>query len=236
MAFSYSPKIITDGLVFYLDAANPRSYPGVGTTWTDLSRGGNTGTLINGPTFDSGNGGSIVFDGVNDYTSINTILSLQGNSPFSVSGWFKRNGDWSNGATWGIGGGSSTTGINSWNSGNTNQITIDLWGTTTYTTNQTYSLTEWKHVVWVYSGPSFTTSNIIIYINSIPYTGANLTSLRGSTGTPAIAGGVVIGRADVISNQYYGKPTISNFLIYNRALTSQEIQQNFNATRTRFGI
>jgi hypothetical protein len=64
MAFNYSPKIIQDGLVLYLDAANTKSYPTTGTTWTDLSRSGNNGTLINGPTFNSGNGGSIVFDGV----------------------------------------------------------------------------------------------------------------------------------------------------------------------------
>jgi hypothetical protein len=57
-------NIITDGLVLLLDAANSKSYPGTGTTWTDLSRSGNNGTLINGPTFNSGNGGSIVFDGV----------------------------------------------------------------------------------------------------------------------------------------------------------------------------
>ena len=66
MAFSYSPKIVTDGLVFAVDAANKKSYPGSGTTWTDLA-GSNDGTLTNGPTFDSGNGGSIVFDGSDDY-------------------------------------------------------------------------------------------------------------------------------------------------------------------------
>ena len=67
MAFNYSPKISTDGLVLCLDAANTKSYSGSGTVWSDLSRGGNNGTLTNGPTFNSGNGGSIVFDGVNDY-------------------------------------------------------------------------------------------------------------------------------------------------------------------------
>ena len=63
------PNIITDGLVLALDAANSRSYPGTGTTWSDLSGNGNSGTLTNGPTFNSGNGGSIVFDGVDDNIS-----------------------------------------------------------------------------------------------------------------------------------------------------------------------
>ena len=65
MAFAYSPKILTDGLVFAVDAANKKSYPGSGTTWTDLA-GSNDGTLTNGPTFNSGDGGSIVFDGTDD--------------------------------------------------------------------------------------------------------------------------------------------------------------------------
>ena len=64
MSYKFGPSIVTDGLVFYVDAANENSYPGSGTTWTDLA-GSDDGTLTNGPTFDSGNAGSIVFDGVN---------------------------------------------------------------------------------------------------------------------------------------------------------------------------
>jgi len=79
-------KIITNGLVFHLDAAQLRSYPTTGTTWTDLSGGGNNGTLINGPTFNSGNGGSIVFDGVNDYGVI-TNPSILRNQSFTLSIW-----------------------------------------------------------------------------------------------------------------------------------------------------
>lgn len=66
MATNGGPNIIQNGLVFALDAANKKSYPGSGTTWKDLSGNGNDGTLTNGPTFDSGNGGSIVLDGTND--------------------------------------------------------------------------------------------------------------------------------------------------------------------------
>ena len=78
MALAHSPRIITDGLVLCLDAGNTKSYPGSGTTWTDLSGNGNNGTLTNGPTYSSDNGGSIVFDGSNDYvqftsTSVQTI-------------------------------------------------------------------------------------------------------------------------------------------------------------------
>ena len=67
MALSHSPKIVTNGLVLCLDAGDGKSYSGSGTTWTDRSGNGNNGTLTNGPTFDSDNKGSFVFDGVNDY-------------------------------------------------------------------------------------------------------------------------------------------------------------------------
>lgn len=70
MGFYRGPHIVTDGLVLALDAANPTSYPGSGTTWRDLSGNNNSGSLVNGPTFNSVNGGSIVFDGSNDYVNI----------------------------------------------------------------------------------------------------------------------------------------------------------------------
>ena len=73
-------NIVTNGLVLNLDAANPRSYPPAynGTTWFDLSGNSNNGTLTNGPTYNTGSGGSIVFDGVDDYGSfIINFLSLE---------------------------------------------------------------------------------------------------------------------------------------------------------------
>jgi hypothetical protein len=91
MAFSYSPKIVTDGLVLYLDAANSYSYVSGSTSWNDISRGGNNGTLVNGPTFNSGSGGSIVFDGVNDYCTFSNLPTgfQAGITNYSISIWFK---------------------------------------------------------------------------------------------------------------------------------------------------
>lgn len=233
------PGVVLDSLILYLDAGNIISYPGTGTTWTDISRSGLSGTLINGPTFSSTNGGSISFDGSNDYAVLGTSTpsALQGNKPFSVCGWFRRSGDWTGGASWGIGGETTGQGINSYILTGNNFISIDLWGTSTYQTNQTYSLTEWKYIVWTYNGTSFTTSNIIIYVNNVPYTGDNLTIGRGGTGTPNINSlGIVLARAGVSSNLYYGKPIISNFSIYSKVLTAAEVLQNYNATKGRFGL
>jgi hypothetical protein len=88
MASIGGPNIVTDGLVLALDAANTKSYPGSGTVWKDLSGNGNNGTLINGPTFDTGNLGSIEFDGVDDWTSFGNILNT-GTSDFTISAWVK---------------------------------------------------------------------------------------------------------------------------------------------------
>lgn len=96
MAFNFSPKIVTNGLVLYLDAANTRSYAGSGTVWNDLSRSGNNGTLVNGPTFNSGNGGSIVFDGTNDFVSVSDNSTINGTSQ-TISVWFKNSGTYATG-------------------------------------------------------------------------------------------------------------------------------------------
>jgi hypothetical protein len=73
MTLTHSPKLVTDGLVLCLDAANPKSYPGSGTTWTDLSGNGNNGTLVNGVGYNSSNGGSLSFDGVDDYVQFSAV-------------------------------------------------------------------------------------------------------------------------------------------------------------------
>ena len=82
----YGPKIITNGLVLYLDAANRNSYPGSGTTCTDLSGNNNNFTLVNGPTFSSGNMGNIVFDGTDDYLLINSLV-WNYNADFTIQFW-----------------------------------------------------------------------------------------------------------------------------------------------------
>jgi hypothetical protein len=219
--------VITDGLILEIDASNLSSYPGSGTSIYDLSGEGNNGTLINGPTFDPD--GAIVFDGTNDHVTLGgaTPISLQGNPAFTVEGWFKISGDWSGGSTWGIGG--SGQNINSYNHGNTNGISIDLWGNTTLSSPEDYSSDVYKHCVWTYNGSTFTTSNIIIYVNGVAYTGNDFTVHRGNSGTtPNInSAGMVLGRAGVNVDNYYGKPIINKFRIYDRVLSQSEILQNY---------
>jgi alpha-tubulin suppressor-like RCC1 family protein len=87
MSVAYNSSIVTNGLVLALDAGNSKSYPGSGTTWTDLTNNGRNGTLTNGPTYSSANGGSLVFDGIDDFVSSVSNLTLANN--FSVSLWLK---------------------------------------------------------------------------------------------------------------------------------------------------
>jgi hypothetical protein len=77
MSYTNGPKIVTDGLVLCLDAANRKSYPGSGTTWNDLSGNGNVATLVNGVGYNSNNGGSLTFDGVDDYAITSTITNYK---------------------------------------------------------------------------------------------------------------------------------------------------------------
>ena len=85
-----TPTLITQGLVFQVDAGNSASYAGSGTTWNDLS-GSNQGTLTNGPLFSAGNGGSIVFDGIDDVISFGNILNM-GLASWTISCWVKFDG------------------------------------------------------------------------------------------------------------------------------------------------
>jgi hypothetical protein len=85
MGLSHSPSIITQNLVLCLDAGNPKSYPGSGTAWTDLSGNGNTGTLVNGVGYNSGNLGSLVFDGSNDH--ITSSFATTSGQAVTYAGW-----------------------------------------------------------------------------------------------------------------------------------------------------
>jgi hypothetical protein len=225
MATFYSPKVVTDGLVLALDAANIKSYSGTGTTWSDLSGNGNTGTLTNGPTFDSGNGGSIVFDGVDDV--VNTSFAGSVND-LTVECWFNgtktaRNHLWNFGS-----GGTSGHNLNCnfndsgydlwmyWDGGGTNRVRYNIDGSFTDSTNKLITFTH-------------TSTTNKVFLN-----GSELT-ITESGGTQSFANVNATGVFNLGSvGPFSGK--IFRVVVYNRALTPQEILQNFNATRSRFGV
>jgi len=229
--------IRTENLRIHIDPGFTCSYPQNGATFTDLVTN-TTGTLYNGVSFVNTDGnGAFSFDGVDDYGVIleNTPAWLQGDPSFTVCGYFKKNGDWNSGGVWGIGG--SSGGINAWNSNNTSQITIDYWGSPTYTTGQQYSLTEWKFCAWRKISGTFNKTNISIFINDTEYTGNSLIDVRGGTRSVNIgAGGVNLAIAGRYESYYESKAVIGQFSIYDTALSNDEIIKYYNSTKGRFGL
>jgi hypothetical protein len=234
MGVNYNPKIVTDGLQLYLDAANPKSYPGSGTTWTDLSDNQNNGTLLNGVGYDNQNKGSLTFNGSNQ--RIDLSASSFNLSNFSISLYFKTNNIATDylrlihkADTTG-----STRGFLIANSNINGKLVFAyqpsyttgeiLRRSTTIITTSTY-----YNVVMSYS----TSSGIEIYFNGIKDIGETSTS-------PDTAWGSNSGNLFSIGSRAGGfqnfNGNISQVSIYNRALTAQEIKQNFNALRGRYGI
>jgi hypothetical protein len=209
-------KIVTNGLVLNYDAAQLRSYPTTGITWTDLSGNSNNGTLTNGPTFSSDNGGTIVFDGTND--SVPTTYGPTFND-FSVIGWFK--------STANIG--YSRIIDKDYQFGmwiGRNASVPNSWGGGVRYTNFPYgnfiTLTDgaWHMIACVRQGSTQT-----IYGDG----SSNNASSTGST--------------SALSTQVFSISGFTSFAgsipiiqIYNRALSATEIQQNFNALKSRFGL
>jgi hypothetical protein len=212
--FANNAPIVTDGLVFYVDAGNDNSYPGSGTTWSDLV-GGNNGTLTNGPTFDSGNGGSIVFDGVNDYVDCGTISNLNNVSSFSFSLWFKST---QNSQYIGIFGEITSP-----------RYTLELhsgvmrwWvNSSTKDTSNTYNDGNWHNFVVTQTGTSY-----IGYADGVEVINTTQNSITlGVTD-------FYIGSWGNLNYTYNGN--ISNLSIYNKVLSASEVLQNYNALKNRF--
>jgi len=220
MGIAYNPRIVTDGLVLALDAGNTKSYLGSGATWTDLSGQGNNGTLVNGVGYNSINGGSLSFDGVDNAIDIGNINPTSG---ATFNAWIYINGANTNYGgifnRWGPGGNSLWIGTLQ-NQSSTIQVYFN--GVLVHNITS-LSLNTWMLLTVTHTG-----TNATSYINGIQ-TNTNSASLVSSTGTTSI--GYDINRAN-----YPFKGSIAQVSIYNRALAASEIQQNFNALRGRFGL
>jgi hypothetical protein len=230
-----NPELVTDGLILYLDAGNANSYPGSGTTWTDISGNGNTGTLVNGPTFNSANGGSIVFDGINDYVTIPYSSTLNTPSGATYEFWLKNDGTKT--ACF-LNRGTADTGTNGDNPRiyhyNTNKLYIDwntLAGSDRYADNVTYNELAFNNLVFIFSPAQ----PFVVYANSVALSvtmsgSASSDATLLNNNNPIILGGALWGAVPY----YAGK--IASVKLYNRALSSAEITQNFNALRGRYGL
>jgi len=241
-------QMVTSGLVGHWDAGNSASYPGSGTTWTDLSGNGNSGTLTNGPTYSADRGGAISFDGTNAEVNCGRGASLAIGDSVTVEAWVywpsgyggnrwqslvTKREPWSYAArgpftlNWNPSHLTNGTLLMSyWTSANVERV-----HRTELTSN--FAALTWHHVTAVWS-KSGTNTVQTLYKN-----GTQLTTGTTAGNIPAISNiDLRIGNLD---NSYsgsneYGTCTVSQVRVYNRALSSTEITQNFNATRGRFGL
>jgi hypothetical protein len=235
MALSHGPPIVTNGLVLALDAADRNSYPGSGTAWTDLSGNGNNGTLTNGPTYNSVNGGSLVFDGVDDYVVSSNSSSLQLTSQGTVSAWVYLTDILTDERLIVMKGNLSGNGISyglyfNYSPSSPNNIAFFVdsdgnWGPTSIITKENISANTWYNFV-----AGWSSSGLFLYTNGV-LSNSNSTSVSANVNSfPLyVGGGPDIGWID-------WKGNIAQVSIYNRALSAAEIQQNFNALRGRFNI
>jgi hypothetical protein len=228
MALAHSPRIITDGLVLCLDAGNAKSYPGSGTTWTDLSWLGNTGTLVNGPTFNSGNGGSIVFDGSNDYVNFSSRILTNAVTAISCFMWVYPESDGVVLAILGQSAIETSYHHSAIEVGSSGELRMSLWhGSLSNRINSALSLNTWNNVGFSYAGTTLTG-----YLN-----GSNVGTTTFTWTKPSdIYFGIMSTDSTNMGTSAYGDGNVSNIQVYNRALTAAEIRQNFNAFRGRFGI
>jgi hypothetical protein len=232
MGLAHSPRVVVDGLVLCLDAANIKSYPGTGTIWTDLSGNGNNGTLTNGPTFDSGNSGSLVFDSVDDYVIVTSNASIPYlSSARTVNIWFYTNSStWVNNVNnlffYGTGSTGRAFGIDF---GSFPQMEMYTWGGAgrDLLWNTTFNEVGWKNICVTYNG----STTILIYENSIFTQTLTLTSACDT-----LSSNIYIGSINPGINSWYFDGRISSTSVYNRALSAAEISQNFQALRGRYGI
>lgn len=228
MSFYRGPRIVTSGMVFYADAADKNSYPGSGTSMLDLSGYRNNGTLTNGPTFDSSGGGTLVYDGTDDYVDLgvgagtldqlSNVITVQAmiytglpNSRMTI---------YSTGYT----GAGLMFGTSANTPGGLEVYYPSVF--VAYTNGSLLSANTWHHVAYTRNGTGSGTH--AFYVNGVSQTLASDTASNFGT----ISTNKYIGlRSGVMWN---GR--ISSLSVYNRALSATEMLQNFNALKKRFGI
>ena len=213
-------NIVTKDLAVYYNVSESSSYSGIGNTIFDLSGSGNTGALTNGPTFSAFNGGSLVLDGSNDYVLVNNAANILSKTEytkiayvyftsFSTSNNIISGGFSGQHAFWLFGSNRLYAGHN----GAWSQVT----GATTL------SLNTWYFGAVTYSS----TTGWKLYLNGVE------DGLNGDTTTFTGNQEISIGSYST-GNNLTGR--IGSAFVYNRALSATEIQQNYNATKGRFGL
>jgi len=233
MATAYNPGIVTSGLAFAVDAANSKSYPGTGTTWSDISGNGLNGTMTAGLTYNSGNGGYINFPGGHycRFTGIaNTVMSTPNSfSGITVTLWYYPTSSQASQYVFSSAGGSGQQGFDILlqNSGNSDYIRLTTSAATWLNSNSVETLNTWQQITVVWDKASLTT-----YVNG-SITNITTTTTVGYATTPTE---MCLGCPPSVLGSYTYVGRIAAAYVHSRPLTAAEVLQNYNALRGRFGL
>ena len=216
MGIDYNNIIVSDGLVFYIDAANTRSYSGSGTSSNSLV-GGIGATLVNGVGFTSSNNGAFTFDGSNDYINFGNSSAVQQSSG-TLSAWAKASSP--GGGYRGIIAKQGAYGL--FYTDNV-LVAYDWAADAPRSTGVNIADNTWKNVVLTYQ--SGVSNGTRIYINGVSVLTTTITVLNQINN--------LFGGAEANAGQY-AACQISSINMYSRVLTAQEVFQNYNATKGRY--
>lgn len=241
MSVAGGPDLVVNNLSLCLDAANVKSHSGTGTSWVNLTRSGYNATLTNGATFNSANGGVIVFDGTNDYSSSGAIAGSF--ASFTVIAWFYPTSlknyanvldcNYSyNGTTGNIGPRLelNASGNLGWTYSNITNNNGSYYGHSVLTSG--LQANKWHYAAITYSSNSSTT-----YYNGKP-TGLSRTTVGSPTGFIGTVNNLNIGRGYslITTSERYFAGRVSSVQVYNRLLSASEILQNYKGTKGRFRL
>jgi hypothetical protein len=219
MSFHFSPKIVTDGLVLYLDVANTRSYPGTGSTWSDISKNENNLTLVSSPTYTTTS--YFTFNGSTQYATGNTT-NVVPSTTYSKQVWFYLNDIADNNLISSDPGGHYMFfgSSNKLYAGNNNWVGFpnNLQSITTFSTNR------WYNAAITFN----TTDGMKLYVNGVlDTTYTTIKTAHTGNGSVNIAS---YGTGNLLNGR------ISSAKVYNRTISANEVLQNYNATKSRFGL
>lgn len=211
MALEHHPKVITNGLFVYYDPANTRSYAGSGITINNLFSGFGC-TIVNGPTFSSSNQGYLSFDGTNDYAQ----LTLPALTDWSFSFWIYNHTIPNLSEKQLLSTNGDPTGIS--------MIfqKYNIWNGVTNQSNASIAQSTWNNIVFTNTG----FSTCAIYIDGVLDASFNSGNQIYSGAAQLLA----INGTSRNTQAYLG-----TFMGYNRSLTAQEVLQNYNSTKRRYG-
>jgi hypothetical protein len=219
-----APTYVTTGLSIYLDAGNPASYPGTGTTWTSLVNS-YTGSMGTGVGYSASNGGVLTFSGattayVNMYASASALVSAATNN-FSIECWYQTNNNHPEVMATGVGSNGFVFGYFA-STGTAWKVT--KYGVIDLQAGSIPQNTAWHQAVVTYSS----TTGVRVYIDgALSGSVANNTNLAGGTSFR-------IGQGE--STSYMHNGSIGIFRWYSAVLSATDVLQNFNADRSRYGI